>query len=262
MRSEYKIEESFLKYENINSGISVDPQGKICYQAEDIPRVKYEQPEDYVLELSKEIHRQLGAEERYSRRPIESLDARLREIDKLNKDNEKRFEKLHVALIEKEKKIDKIVEHYTQINSDTRNRIASMNRDMVYHFFQSSKLEYFLGLTEEEEGIANLDSKLASIDDSNKETAKFDRLSQQWYNETGHYSVKSRAFLHTAYLQIIGMGKKAIPYLLEEIKKEKLFWFLALESITGVNPATDAESVDEMSQIWIQWGIQNHYIGE
>src|SRR5947207_10431415 len=47
--------------------------------------------------------------------------------------------------------------------------------------------------------------------------------------------------LHPAYQQIIGMGKEAIPLILEELQREEDHWFWALKSITGDDPVAPSE---------------------
>jgi hypothetical protein len=61
---------------------------------------------------------------------------------------------------------------------------------------------------------------------------------------------------HPAYLQIIGMGKEAVPLLLDELRREPDHWFAALQAITGTNPIPPSAcgNVDDMTQAWLSWG--------
>ena len=42
--------------------------------------------------------------------------------------------------------------------------------------------------------------------------------------------------MHPAYLDIIGMGDKAVPLILRDLKKETSHWFIALRAITKSSP--------------------------
>ncbi len=90
---------------------------------------------------------------------------------------------------------------------------------------------------------------------------QFVSLAQQWRMETGFHSSPSAKFLHPAYLEIIGMGKSVIPFLLGEVKKLSGNWFLALRAITRQDPVApeDAESVRTMAEAWLRWGKNNGY---
>ena len=41
---------------------------------------------------------------------------------------------------------------------------------------------------------------------------------------------------HPAYLQIIGLGRAVLPYLLDELARQPDHWFYALSAITGEDP--------------------------
>jgi len=67
--------------------------------------------------------------------------------------------------------------------------------------------------------------------------------------------------MHPAYQRIIGMGKDAIPIVLNEMSVRPGHWFWALRAITGENPvpAGHAGNIKAMSEDWIEWGRQHHY---
>jgi hypothetical protein len=58
-----------------------------------------------------------------------------------------------------------------------------------------------------------------------------------------------------AYLQIIDMGKEALPLLFNELRREPDHWFVALQAITGTNPIPSAArgDVEKMTQAWLTW---------
>jgi len=64
------------------------------------------------------------------------------------------------------------------------------------------------------------------------------------------------------YQEIIGMGKPAVPLILEELQNEPDQWFWALEAITSENPVPPeaAGQVRLMAEAWINWGKQHGLI--
>ena len=93
---------------------------------------------------------------------------------------------------------------------------------------------------------------------------KFQRLSNAWKEETQHISVASDMILHPAYQQIIAMGTKAVPFMLEDMKQNLTHWFWALYVITGVNPVKpeDEGRIRKMTEAWLQWGKDHGYVHE
>src|SRR5690348_1689752 len=49
---------------------------------------------------------------------------------------------------------------------------------------------------------------------------EFERFAAQWKRETAHLSSPSSIAMNHAYQRIIGMGDKAIPYILRELLRE------------------------------------------
>lgn len=86
----------------------------------------------------------------------------------------------------------------------------------------------------------------------------FDQLVGQWKEETRFFSSIHDMVSHPAYLQIIGMGTEALPFLFDELRREPDHWFVALQAITGMNPVPPAArgDVDKMSQAWLAWAGQ------
>ena len=67
--------------------------------------------------------------------------------------------------------------------------------------------------------------------------------------------------VHPAYQGIIGLGDAALPWILEELKKEPRDWFWALTAITGENPIPESSAgkVEEMAEAWLRWGREQGY---
>lgn len=90
----------------------------------------------------------------------------------------------------------------------------------------------------------------------------FDSLKFLWLEET---KFSSNVFLttnHPAHLAIIQMGERALPFLIDDLKNNNNHWFIALNTITGVNPIQSghAGDVEAMRNDWIQWADENNVI--
>jgi hypothetical protein len=91
---------------------------------------------------------------------------------------------------------------------------------------------------------------------------QFDALSAQWKEETRYLSSTTDIAANPAYQRIIGMGMPAVPLILEDLRKQPYQWFWALHAITGEDPVPESMRgrVREMSQAWINWGVDNELI--
>jgi len=85
---------------------------------------------------------------------------------------------------------------------------------------------------------------------------RFVRLADEWSQETGHISSASDLIGNAKYQQIIQLGWPAIPYLLDDLERNKRFWFPALAEITGLRPfdPADASNYRRMTDAWLRWG--------
>ena len=93
--------------------------------------------------------------------------------------------------------------------------------------------------------------------------ADFHRWAAAWKRDTGHLSVEGEIASHEAYQNIIAMGAPAITLILEDLKIEPDFWFIALHELTGELPEFQEEdrgNIDALSQAWIEWGKVRGYV--
>jgi len=82
---------------------------------------------------------------------------------------------------------------------------------------------------------------------------RFEELADDWEADTEFGSVRDMA-LHRSYQQIIGMGRDAVPLILERLRDRPNHWFWALSAITGEDPAAGLTDFDEATHSWLEWG--------
>jgi hypothetical protein len=101
-----------------------------------------------------------------------------------------------------------------------------------------------------------------TLEPSAAKEQRFRRLAEAWKKETLYLSNAAKKAVHPAYQGIIGLGELAVPWILEELRKEPCDWFWALSAITGENPIPEesAGKVDEMAAAWLRWGREQGYI--
>jgi hypothetical protein len=83
---------------------------------------------------------------------------------------------------------------------------------------------------------------------------EFTALAKEWHRDTQHLSQISKKVAHPAYLRIVGMGEAAVPLLLEALRDNPAYWFVALKSITNVDPAPDVQNPSSTREAWLRWG--------
>ena len=86
---------------------------------------------------------------------------------------------------------------------------------------------------------------------------KFQDLVRQWRNQRGVTSSITEMAMLPPYQKIIGMGKDAIPFILDDLADNgPNDWFWALTAITDINPITPeiAGNMVAMTEAWLQWG--------
>jgi hypothetical protein len=90
--------------------------------------------------------------------------------------------------------------------------------------------------------------------------AKFYALANEWreYN----LGRSTTEYCHAAYMQIIGMGKEIVPFLIEQVKAGDGDWLVALKYITGAKVTTPDMRGDfaRIREAWLGWA-QDYGIG-
>lgn len=108
----------------------------------------------------------------------------------------------------------------------------------------------------------NIQGITAEILEPSKLQLDFDKLSKEWYEETGGYSLTMRRYAHSSYQSILALEPKrdVIALILQELQHRPDRWFEALKALTKTNPAQDSKSFNETVQCWIKWGKSENYI--
>jgi hypothetical protein len=97
------------------------------------------------------------------------------------------------------------------------------------------------------------------FDESGTVESIFNDLANKWKTETWFMSSMSRRISNLAYLQIIGLGKPALPLIFQELRREPDHWFYALEAITREDPAPANASLGEITEAWLRWSAQHGF---
>ena len=85
---------------------------------------------------------------------------------------------------------------------------------------------------------------------------RFNELKTTLQNETGRHSNLEYRYAHPAHKEIVEMGVRALPLIMEDLKKEPHWWLKALEQITGHSfPVQEDERGKLKLQIkkWLDW---------
>ena len=82
----------------------------------------------------------------------------------------------------------------------------------------------------------------------------FRQHAERWINETAHLSSVTRMISHSSYLRIIGFGRDGLPFILRELRARPDHWLVALNAITGEDPAPEGANFRDAVAAWIKWG--------
>jgi hypothetical protein len=100
----------------------------------------------------------------------------------------------------------------------------------------------------------------ANVDSQAKVESEFRAQADQWRRDTLHTSSLTKMILHPSYLRIIGMGRSALPFLFQELAERPDHWLVALNAITGQDPAATGSTFDEAVTAWLDWGRRHSYL--
>ncbi|WP_343666276.1 hypothetical protein [Paraburkholderia tropica] len=83
----------------------------------------------------------------------------------------------------------------------------------------------------------------------------FRTLSDKWRDETMFESSNSSVVLNENYQKIIGLGPKAVPWIIDDLRETGSPWFWALRMITREDPVSPADRgrIPRMIEAWLNW---------
>lgn len=113
------------------------------------------------------------------------------------------------------------------------------------------------------ESIKNEELQAATKDSLEKEKIKqeFDSLIKEWISAVKYKSLESQQINHPAFLRIIAVSDKVLPFVFEEFSKRPFMaWLRALPAIVGQDVASEAKTFPEALKLWIEWGKENGYL--
>jgi hypothetical protein len=103
--------------------------------------------------------------------------------------------------------------------------------------------------------------KILVVTQVDEDWLEFCELSRDWKQHRKNISMMAADPRDPHYLRIIGMGRRAIPCILRQLRNEMLagepdHWFTALWAITGENPVPEVSQgrIREMARAWLAWG--------
>jgi hypothetical protein len=103
-------------------------------------------------------------------------------------------------------------------------------------------------------------TQAANLPQQESEEERFLQLADRWRKETRFVSSSTEIVLNSAYQQIIGMGRRALPLILRSLSSQDGHWFWALKHISGEYPLSpeDAGNYEKNREAWLTWGREDH----
>jgi hypothetical protein len=112
--------------------------------------------------------------------------------------------------------------------------------------------------------IVQLPPTVDQVEKYRHEEAKeeFNNLASQWLQDVEGMSSTVEMAKHPAYQKIVNMGQSVIPFLLEDLRQNPIYWLSALRQITKENPVPSEYkgNIKKMAEAWLNWGKQKGYI--
>jgi hypothetical protein len=88
----------------------------------------------------------------------------------------------------------------------------------------------------------------------------FVALADEWYRDAQFLSVASKAVSHPSYFEIVALGPRVIPLILEQLRDRPSHWFVALRALAKVDPAEEGADRSASRDAWLEWGRKRGYI--
>lgn len=90
--------------------------------------------------------------------------------------------------------------------------------------------------------------------------AEFKSHVERWKRATIHASSLSKMTTHPSYRRLMGMGRDILPFLLRELSERPDHWLVALNAITGEDPAPAGSTFTKAVDAWLAWGRRKGYL--
>jgi small subunit ribosomal protein S20 len=154
---------------------------------------------------------------------------------------------------------------YSKIDKAVKRRVIHRNNGARKKSKLDKALKNVLLAQEVQEALLKQsESTIIHSEGSSMIEKKFKKLSSEWKQDRRRFFLSSDIEMaeNSAYQEIIKMGEAVLPMILEDLKKQLDFWFLALHEITGVNPIPTEHygQVNKMREDWLSWGKSKGYI--
>ena len=109
--------------------------------------------------------------------------------------------------------------------------------------------------------FASINKFFSDVERASVARKRFIDLARKWRSETKHMSSIISISTNMNYQQIIGMGRDAIPFIIEDMAKYPDHWFWALEAITGEDSVASGSCGDigKAAKAWIAWAKEKGY---
>ena len=90
---------------------------------------------------------------------------------------------------------------------------------------------------------------------------KFEQLADQWERETQNMSSTVHKSMHGAYQDIIAMGPRVIPLILDRLRDKGGHWYWALAHLAKTDPVPPNArgNVQKMREAWLKWGSDRRF---
>lgn len=110
--------------------------------------------------------------------------------------------------------------------------------------------------------VALIEFVIERVREGDEDFNRFRYLADKWKEETFVTSSLNIIESNPSYLEIIGMGRKVLPFIFEDLMSKPSFWFSALEKITGCDPIKPSHIgyIKLMTEDWLKWGEEHGYI--
>lgn len=84
---------------------------------------------------------------------------------------------------------------------------------------------------------------------------------QKWRSETYYSSSATELQEHPSFKAIVKLGKRVIPLVLDDLRRQPSLLILALHKITGESVVQDADrgNMRAMANAWLLWGERSGY---